>query len=138
VIVAYVTVLTADLEIDAVAFDGEGAVILNGYVLGVPPGVVVDLTRVYRTRADFEAGRSLAPRDYIASFVARMKATDPDYGSQRHQREHIARIRHAQRVKPCTKNHDRDDPPEHALNDRGGREPCWPEGLDALSKVAAP
>lgn len=42
-----------------------------------------------------------------------LRSIDPEYGSQAHQREFLARMARAEAAHPCTRDHSGDKPPTH-------------------------
>lgn len=52
-----------------------------------------------------------------------MRSVDPDYGSQSHQREFLARMARAQELAPCARDHSEDTPPTHVTK-------CYPADKD--------
>lgn len=60
--------------------------------------------------------------DFVKAMIDRYRAIDPNYGSQQHQLDFIARCEELQRRAPCLKDHSNDTPPEHRYS---GKDACY-------------
>lgn len=52
-----------------------------------------------------------------------LRSIDPSYGSQEHQRKFLTRMRRADQLNPCAKDHSGDTPPTHTTK-------CYPTHPD--------